>query len=304
MCQTYVVQMGENINVIASKLSIDPTIMASLNNVTVNAALAAGEVLKLPPWSAECPQPMPTATSALQGCDTYVVQEALKISVVATLLNSSLNDLMAINGINSTSQVIPAGTRLKIPPNGPSCPVLATAPEASSPLHTIASRITSYVQLKINATAINVKSTGSTGQIATWLSTYVGVVPSSVNVSIFPWPTAGLQGKRVLLQQASNLSNTMSPVEILCKITTSDPQGVYAKAKSSLENGQLSSTFSSLGWQASGNVLLSTYQNGSLVQQSSVAITSTFKQTAGGSLALDSFTCTLFTSVLVLLFLI
>lgn len=278
--------------------------MAALNNVTVNAALTAGEILKLPPWGAECPQPSPTATSVLQGCNTYVVQETLKVSVLATLLNSSLNDLMAINGINTTSQVIPAGTRIKIPPYGPSCPVLATAPEASSPLHTIASRITSYVQLEINATAINVKSTGSAGQIASWLSSYVGVVPTNVNVSIFPWPTAGLQGKRVLLQQASNLSNTVSSVEILCKITTIDPQVVYTKAKSSLENGQLSSTFSSLGWQASGNVLLSTYQNGSLVQQSSVAIASASKQTAGGSLALDSFTSTLFTSVVVLLFLI
>jgi peptidoglycan-N-acetylglucosamine deacetylase len=100
---TYTVQPGDSLTAIANRYNITLDALAAANNLTVTTRLVAGQVLVIPVVS---PPP-----SALQN---YTVQRGDTLASIAQRFNTSVQNLIALNGIQNANRVV-VGQVLRVP---------------------------------------------------------------------------------------------------------------------------------------------------------------------------------------------
>ena len=141
--QTYVVEAGDSLFVIAEKLGVDPDELIRLNDLADPSSLEIGQVLTVP---AAAPPPAETAPTPgaevpeappppiAEGGDTYTVQSGDNASAIADRCGFTLAELAAANGTAIDGlRSLEVGQVLRLP--GPCvAPEPAPEPEPETPV--------------------------------------------------------------------------------------------------------------------------------------------------------------------------
>jgi LysM repeat protein len=106
---TYVVQPGDSLGEIAQRYGTTVAELASLNNISNPNLIYPGQVLYLPGCATEPPPPPPPPATT-----TYTVQWGDTLYSIAVKYNTTVAELMALNGI-SNPNLIYAGQVLIVP---------------------------------------------------------------------------------------------------------------------------------------------------------------------------------------------
>jgi LysM repeat protein len=107
---TYIVQPGDSLTAIAARYGITVDALATANNLTVTTRLLVGQQLTIPVAA-------PPPTSVQQ----YTVQRGDTLASIARRFNTTVQNLIALNGIANANRII-AGQRLNVPAPAPSVP--------------------------------------------------------------------------------------------------------------------------------------------------------------------------------------
>jgi LysM repeat protein len=107
---TYTVQPGDSLTGVAARYGVTIDALAAANNLTVTTRLQVGQQLVIP------------VTGAPQPVTTYVVQRGDTLAAIARRFNTTVQNLVALNGIANINRIV-AGQRLNVPaPQPPSPP--------------------------------------------------------------------------------------------------------------------------------------------------------------------------------------
>jgi LysM repeat protein len=100
---TYVVQPGDSLTAIANRFNITLSALAGANNLTVTTRLLVGQTLIIPVAA-----PLPGTTQ------NYTVQRGDTLASIAQRFNTSLQNLINLNGIQNPNRVL-VGQVLRVP---------------------------------------------------------------------------------------------------------------------------------------------------------------------------------------------
>lgn len=100
---TYVVQPGDSLTAIANRFNLTVSALAGANNLTVTTRLLVGQTLIIPITA-----PLPGTTR------NYTVQRGDTLASIAQRFNTTLQNLVNLNGIQNINRVL-VGQVLRVP---------------------------------------------------------------------------------------------------------------------------------------------------------------------------------------------
>ncbi|MGH2536247.1 MAG: LysM peptidoglycan-binding domain-containing protein [Candidatus Promineifilaceae bacterium] len=113
---SYVVQPGDNLEIIAQQYNVALEALAAANNLAPDAVLQVGQTILVPVGQVVQPTaPAPQATAAPGGEQIYVVQPGDNLFRIAIQFGLTYQELAAYNGITDPTFIEP-GQEIRIPP--------------------------------------------------------------------------------------------------------------------------------------------------------------------------------------------
>jgi peptidoglycan endopeptidase LytF/peptidoglycan endopeptidase LytE len=113
---TYIVQRGDTLRSIADRLGTTAGALASLNGIYNYNLIYVGQRLNIPTGnSVPAPNPYPNPQPGPVSAGTYVVQWGDTLRKIATRMNVSLSDLIAVNPQIANPSVIYFGQVINLP---------------------------------------------------------------------------------------------------------------------------------------------------------------------------------------------
>jgi LysM repeat protein len=112
--QTYTVQRGDNLTVIARRFGVGLNELLAANNLRRDSTIFVGQELTIPAPAQATPPPAPAAATASNGRDVrYTVQAGDTLTRIANRFGVSVAEIRSANGL--TSDTIRIGQTLRIP---------------------------------------------------------------------------------------------------------------------------------------------------------------------------------------------
>lgn len=190
----YTVRAGDSIYGIAVRLGVSAKSLMSANNLTLNSLIYPGMTLVVPAGGI-VPASAPSASSN----STYVVQAGDYLMGIAVKLKVSLNSLLTVNKLTTSSLIYP-GMRLTVPAGG-QAPAAGAAPAPSS------SGAAPQVYVVVAGDSLS----GIANRARVRLSDLLSVNQLTVNSVIHPGTRLTLPAGAVAPATAATTTNTAGP---------------------------------------------------------------------------------------------
>ena len=159
---TYTVRAGDGLSIIASRVKVSFNDLLAVNGFKSSSVILPGQVIVLPDYatvssagsagqtsSASSAVAATPANESVTSSATYTVRKGDGLSIIASRVKVSMNDLLAVNGFTKTTVILP-GQIIKLP---------ASATVASSPS-------TNSSQGSSSTVSSGTVSTGAAGAVA------------------------------------------------------------------------------------------------------------------------------------------